>query len=54
MLVIDDDMLLKISEFLIEEESIKYLESVEEEIKNIELPEDLDKKLWEITEKYMK
>lgn len=48
-----DDVLNRLGEYF-ENESIKYLESMEEEVKSIEIPNQLDDKLKEITERYMK
>lgn len=50
-----DDILIKLGMYF-KNESMKEIELIEKEIrdKGLELPKDLDKKLWEITENYMK
>lgn len=50
-----DDILIKLGEYF-KNESMKEIELIEKEIKDkgLELPEHLDRKLWEITEKHMK
>lgn len=50
-----NEVLMQIGEYF-KDESMKEIESIKREINNssIEIPEHLDKKLWEITKKYMK